>query len=226
MVTETNSATEQIQENEESQSKSEEEVQDSSVTNTEDNTQNDNNTKIDMTILDDINENVQVGTTGAYMTAVQAAAKMLDWGTGTGLDSQEIKDATVSWLMDKGNDEQVAFAEKLRSVDDAYHKLLGADAQELLESAGCENTSYPWSDTPVETIETVMDAVGLRPYEENSEESADWKIAFEKSLMDNYQVTVDHYEDLGNGVYQVYVVIDGKIVPYVTVDSKTGDYHG
>ena len=25
----------------------------------------------------------------------------------------------------------------------------------------------------------------------------------------------DHYEDLGNGVYQVYVEIDGKVVPYV-----------
>jgi hypothetical protein len=44
--------------------------------------------------------------------------------------------------------------------------------------------------------------------------------------MENYDVTVDHYEDLGDGVYQVYVVIDGKTVPYVTVDSKTGDYHG
>lgn len=38
--------------------------------------------------------------------------------------------------------------------------------------------------------------------------------------------TPDHYEDLGNGIYQVYVKIDGKVVPYVTVDSATGDYHG
>ena len=29
-----------------------------------------------------------------------------------------------------------------------------------------------------------------------------------------------------NGVYQVYVEIDGKVVPYVAVDSATGDYHG
>ena len=41
-----------------------------------------------------------------------------------------------------------------------------------------------------------------------------------------YGVTPDHYEDLGDGVYQVYVEIDGKVVPYVTVDSATGDYHG
>lgn len=36
----------------------------------------------------------------------------------------------------------------------------------------------------------------------------------------------EYYEDLGDGVYQVYVKIDGKTVPYVCVDSATGDYHG
>lgn len=53
-----------------------------------------------------------------------------------------------------------------------------------------------------------------------------WKDGFEKSLLENYGVTPDHYEDLGNGVYQVYVEIDGKVVPYVAVDSAIGDYHG
>ena len=53
-----------------------------------------------------------------------------------------------------------------------------------------------------------------------------WKAEFEKSLLDNYGVKPDHYEELENGVYQVYVEIDGRIVPYVAVDSATGDYHG
>ena len=53
-----------------------------------------------------------------------------------------------------------------------------------------------------------------------------WKDGFEKSLLENYGVTPDHYENLGNGVYQVYVEIDGKLVPYVAVDSATGNYHG
>jgi len=53
-----------------------------------------------------------------------------------------------------------------------------------------------------------------------------WKTEFEKSLLENYGVAPDHYEDLGDGIYQVYVKIDGKIIPYVTVDSATGDYHG
>ena len=53
-----------------------------------------------------------------------------------------------------------------------------------------------------------------------------WKKEFEKSLLENYGVTPDHYEDLGDGIYQVYVEIGGKVIPYVTVDSATGDYHG
>ena len=53
-----------------------------------------------------------------------------------------------------------------------------------------------------------------------------WKADFEKSLWENYNVTPEYYEDLGDGIYQVYVKIDGKTVPYVCVDSATGDYHG
>lgn len=53
-----------------------------------------------------------------------------------------------------------------------------------------------------------------------------WKTDFEKKLFDNYQVTPVKYESLGNGIYQVYVEKDGKVIPFVTVDSATGDYHG
>ena len=74
---------------------------------------------------------------------------------------------------------------------------------------------------------------GDAPADENPVADADtsandeaWKTEFEKSLLENYGVTPDHYEDLGDGVYQVYVEIDGKVVPYVAVDSATGDYHG
>ena len=62
----------------------------------------------------------------------------------------------------------------------------------------------------------------------NDDSAADdsWKAEFEKSLLENYGVKPDHYEELENGVYQVYVEIDGKVIPYVVVDSATGDYHG
>lgn len=53
-----------------------------------------------------------------------------------------------------------------------------------------------------------------------------WKEAFEKTLYEEYGVVPDHYEYIGNDVYQVYVEIDGKVVPYVAVNCKTGDFHG
>ena len=61
---------------------------------------------------------------------------------------------------------------------------------------------------------------------DNTKNEDSWKDAFEKSLLENYDVVPESYEDLGNGIYQVYVKIDGKTVPYVTVDSATGEYHG
>ena len=64
------------------------------------------------------------------------------------------------------------------------------------------------------------------PTNEDTAADDSWKAEFEKNLLDNYGVKPDHYEELENGVYQVYVEIDGKIVPYVAVDSATGDYHG
>lgn len=77
---------------------------------------------------------------------------------------------------------------------------------------------------------SVPDSSGCEtePAEKDAPSAADeaWKQAFEESLWENYGVVPDHYEDLGDGVYQVYVEIDGKVVPYVAVDSATGDYHG
>ena len=88
-------------------------------------------------------------------------------------------------------------------------------------AALCENVKITQVSVPIEPVEAILQATGLR----SSDQEA-WKIAFEKSLFDNYGVKSHHYEELENGVYQVYAEIDGKIVPYVAVDSKTGDYHG
>ena len=53
-----------------------------------------------------------------------------------------------------------------------------------------------------------------------------WKEKFEADLKENYGVTVDHYEFVGGTSYQVYVKINDEMVPYVCVDSATGNYHG
>lgn len=112
----------------------------------------------------------------------------------------------------------------------------------LLTFAGCEKGRA--NDAPTQTIPTTQQttqpettqaptikettpAVETVPTAETTASTEEaWKIEFEKSLLENYGVTPEYYEDLGNGIYQVYVNIDGKVVPYVVVDSATGDYHG
>ena len=112
-------------------------------------------------VLDEIDSDIQPGTAGNGMNSIKTAAHLLNWGVGTSMTTDEVKKETVSWLSDKGNSEQVEFSNKLASVYDAYQKLLGPDAKELLEQAGCDDAAYPWSDAPVETIEAIIEVVQL-----------------------------------------------------------------
>ncbi len=62
--------------------------------------------------------------------------------------------------------------------------------------------------------------------EEAAPDEEPWKTEFADALFEEYGVLPEYYEDLGDGIYQVYVEVGGAIVPFVTVDSATGDYHG
>ena len=112
-------------------------------------------------ILDEINENVTVGTSGSSLLATQMAVKLLDWGMNTGLGTDEIEDAATMWLSQQGNDLDDCL-HKLSLVDDAYRKLLTNEARELLDSAGCEDVVITWGSEPVEPVEAIMQAAGLR----------------------------------------------------------------
>lgn len=102
----------------------------------------------------------------------------------------------------------------------------------VLSLTGCGSIPAPAApvqgDAPGQQTDTSADADA--PAEDaagdaDTDEDA-WKAEFEKSLLDNYNVTPDHYEELEGGVYQVYVEMDGKVIPFVVVDPATGDYHG
>ena len=112
-------------------------------------------------ILDEIDRNVTIGTSGSSLLAVQEAAKPLDWGENTGLDADEISGAASTWLAAKNND-LTDCLKKLELVDEAYRKLLTDEARELLDSAGCEDVEITWGSTPVEAVEAIMQAAGLR----------------------------------------------------------------
>ena len=96
-----------------------------------------------------------------YQEQVQAAAKLLDWGENTGLGADEVSDAASTWLAAKNND-LTDCLKKLELVDGAYRKLLTGEARELLDSAGCEDVEITWGSDPVEPVEAIMQAAGLR----------------------------------------------------------------
>ena len=102
-----------------------------------------------------------VGISGSSLLAVQAAAKLLDWCVNTGLDPAGISDAASTWLAAKNND-LTDCLKKLELVDEAYRKLLTGEARELLDSAGCEDVEITWGGDPVEPVEAIMQAAGLR----------------------------------------------------------------
>ena len=112
-------------------------------------------------ILDEIDRNVTTGTSGSSLLAVQEAVKLLDWGENTDLGADEISDAASTWLAAKNND-LTDCLKKLELVDEAYQKLLTDEARKLLDSAGCEDVEITWGSDPVEPVEAIMQAAGLR----------------------------------------------------------------
>lgn len=53
---------------------------------------------------------------------------------------------------------------------------------------------------------------------------ADWQPKFEEQFEKVYKVPVDHYEEIKDGFYTVYAEKDGEVVPFVTLDAKSGVY--
>lgn len=53
-----------------------------------------------------------------------------------------------------------------------------------------------------------------------------WQQMFESDFSNSYEEKITKIEPLEGDLYQVYVVIDGKTVPYVVVNSRTGYFHG
>ncbi len=167
-------------------------------------------------ILDEINTDIQPETTGTYMNSVRVASHLLNWGVGTNMGTKEIKSQVLTWLSKKGNDEQVAFSRKLSNVYNAYQELLGSDAEELLASAGGDMSGYPWSDSPVETIEAIIDVVQLPENEENPEfglENEDYPgedvieiINLQGETTTVYKLVDGRYMDRTNTIY----IYDGK----------------
>lgn len=119
---------------------------------------------VELPILDEIDQKTQIGVVGASLKVIPVVVDLMDWGTSTDLDPEAIKKATAKWMTEKQYGDDSDFMEKITMVDSAYQQLIGDtdDGKELLESAGCADAAYPWCDEPVDSIEAIMEEVGLR----------------------------------------------------------------
>ena len=79
-----------------------------------------------------------------------------------GLDPEEIREAASAWISEQTDSDREEALLKLEMVDDAYQRLLKEDARELLDTAGCADTEIFWGSEPVEPVEAIMQAAGLR----------------------------------------------------------------
>ena len=115
----------------------------------------------------------------------------------------------------------------LRGDETTVYKLADGTYMDRIKRHFTYNGTDTWTDEDgVEWNEVVKSSTNdnsLTNVDEVSEDEA-WKEDLEKSLFENYGVIPKYYEDLGAGIYQVYVEVGGEIVPLVTVDSATGDY--
>ena len=115
----------------------------------------------------------------------------------------------------------------LRGDETTVYKLADGTYMDRIERHFTYNGTDTWTDEDgVEWNEVVKSSTNDNSstnVDEVSEDEA-WKEDLEKSLFDNYGVIPKYYEDLGDGIYQVYVEVGGEVVPLVTVDSETGDY--
>ena len=115
----------------------------------------------------------------------------------------------------------------LRGDETTVYKLADGTYMDRIERHFTYNGTDTWTDEDgVEWNEVVKSSTNdnsLTNVDEVSEDEA-WKEDLEKSLFENYGVIPKYYEDLGDGIYQVYMEVGGEVVLLVKVDSETGDY--
>ena len=114
-----------------------------------------------------------------------------------------------------------------RGDETTVYKLADGTYMDRIDRRFTYNGTDTWTDeNGVEWTEAVKTSANDNSSNNVNEvpEGAGWKADLEKSLFENYGVVPKYYEDLGDGIYQVYVEVGGEVTPLVTVDSATGEY--
>ena len=123
-------------------------------------------------LLDDFGTRIQSGSAGSSLRAVAQAARLMDWGMSTGMTDAQISAAAADYLAALDEDAKALYLMQIDSLDYAYKQLLQPGQEELLSEAGCADAAYPWSDSPIPAVESLMTALGARSAGVEAETSA------------------------------------------------------
>lgn len=123
-------------------------------------------------LLDDFGTRIQSGSAGSSLRAVAQAARLMDWGMSTGMTDAQISAAAADYLAALDEDAKALYLMQIDSLDYAYKQLLQPGQEELLSEAGCADAAYPWSDSLIPAVESLMTALGARSAGVEAETSA------------------------------------------------------
>lgn len=109
-------------------------------------------------LLARIQTNVAPGSAGCTMHAVPYAVELLDWCKSAGISESVLCQSVEDWLQGKDAQE---IREKFCLLFDTCQLLTGPAGEDLLESAGCETDSYPWSEATVQIAASIFESAGV-----------------------------------------------------------------
>lgn len=107
-------------------------------------------------LLTRIRSEARYGVAGSSLTAANLAAAVLDWGMDTPLTTDQISETAKSWYDALESADQEEFRYQADGVAGAIEQVTAEDGADLLDTAGCTESSYPWNDTAIAAAEAVF----------------------------------------------------------------------
>ena len=114
-----------------------------------------------MRILDELSENLHLGTAGSSLTSARLAAELILWASTTTMDKKEAAAIVAEWLQKQSPEIQKALQEQSSSVSESYGQIIKDGAADLLEAVGVEEDLSNLGSRLKELVEAVLDSGGL-----------------------------------------------------------------
>lgn len=103
-------------------------------------------------LLEQISTDYHPGTAGSSLTGASLAGRLLDWYADSGADADTIGATVQAYCEEMDDVQKTAFENRVAALSELSSRLLEEDAQELLETAGYEADSFPWSAEAQQTL--------------------------------------------------------------------------